>query len=95
MALYLNNSFLLLLLLLVEMSEMPDVTGKILGKATKVRKSNKSRVHTSMSTSEFAYLEALASSPIIEGSNPSLVYFARSLVKRTYEHASPRIEIED
>jgi hypothetical protein len=77
------------------MLKMPDVTGKIVGKATKVKKSNKSRVHTSMSTSEFAYLKALASSPIIEGTNPSLFYFARSLEKRAYEHASPRIEIED
>jgi hypothetical protein len=48
-----------------------------------------------MTTTEFAYRKGLASSPIIEGSNPTLFHFARSLVKRAYEHASPRIEIED
>ncbi len=48
-----------------------------------------------MSISEFAYLKGLASSPIIEGTNPTLFYFARSLRKRAYENASPRIEIED
>ena len=57
--------------------------------------SKKCRVHTFMTTTEFAYLKGLASSPIIAGSNPTLFHCARSLVKRAYEHASPRIEIED
>jgi hypothetical protein len=48
-----------------------------------------------MSASEFVYLKKAASSPIIEKTNHTLFYFARSLLKRSYEHARPRIENEN